>query len=64
MEDKITKKEAAHVAKEILIAALGVEKVSFNIPQLVTSYQMLYKGVLNADDFVMPEIKVEPEKMQ
>lgn len=62
MEDKIAKKDAAVIAKEILVAALGVEKVSFNVPQLVTSYQMLYKGVLNADDFEMPEIKNEPSE--
>ena len=64
MDKKISQHEAALIAKDILIAALGVEKVSFNIPQLVTSYQMIYKGVLNADDFVMPEIMpgVQPEK--
>lgn len=67
MDKKIGKHEAALIAKDILIAALGVEKVSFDIPQLVTSYQMIYKGVLDADDFVMPEIVVaapDKEKVQ
>lgn len=63
--DPISKKDAAQIARDLLVAALGVEKVNFNIPQLVTSYQMLYKGVLDADNFKMPEIitvPAEPKK--
>ena len=58
--DTISKKDAAQIARDLLVAALGVEKVNFNIPQLVTSYQMLYKGVLDADNFKMPEIVTMP----
>ena len=58
--DAISKKDAAQIARDLLVAALGVEKVNFNIPQLVTSYQMLYKGVLDADNFKMPEIVTMP----
>lgn len=60
MMDGISKKEAAQIARDLLVAALGVEKVNFNIPQLVTSYQMIYKGVLDADNFKMPEIVTVP----
>ena len=60
MMDGISKKEAAQIARDLLVAALGVEKVNFNIPQLVTSYQMIYTGVLDADNFKMPEIVTVP----
>ena len=62
--DTISKKDAAQIARDLLVAALGVEKVNFNIPQLVTSYQMLYKGVLDADNFKMPEIVTMPAEQK
>ena len=62
MMDGISKKEAAQIARDLLVAALGVEKVNFNIPQLVTSYQMIYKGVLDEENFKMTEIITVKEK--